>query len=266
MAKLAKMKKLELLGQGNYGEVFKAEDQDTHEIFAVKIFYMDQDDYAIPRYVDLLMSRFMNVTDWKNEAILKYYDYSKNGFDKEHRPALLTEYCVNGSLENCIPKMNDTKKIINMYGIANAMHQLHEKGILHYNLTSKNVLEDENFYPKLKDFQMSLYLHGLKEMAKLKEISIYTAPETLISNDYTKQSEVYAYGIILYEMIVEEKPFKDMTSYQILEKKIAGYIPPIPDSFSTSLRYLIESCLDKDPERRPSFYIIKNFIVSTMNE
>lgn len=260
MAKLAKMKKIALIGQDNYGEIYKVEDKETHEIYAAKTLYVCQDDYDIPENIERLMSRLIDTSQNGLISFLKYYDYNKDGFGNEHRSTILTEYCQNGSLEDCIPIMNNTKKLINLYGIARAMEQLHEKDILHFNLTSKNVLEDENLYPKLKDFQVSIYLKGLREMLKQHIITIYTAPETLISNEFTKKSEVYAYGIILHEMIVGEKPFKNLTQFEMLDKKVNGYIPPLPENHSVLLRRLHDLCLDFDPENRPGFNEIVKFI------
>ena len=77
----------------------------------------------------------------------------------------------------------DTKKLINVYGIASAMSYLHSHNIIHRDLKPANILEDDNFFPKIADFGLSKIYHQNKTTEStvgFKGTPIYNAPEIWI--------------------------------------------------------------------------------------
>lgn len=97
-------------------------------------------------------------------ALLKFIGYSPISFKKQSRPVIVTDYSSGWNLANvlelersCLSKTgtNDTKKLINIYGIASALKYLHQNNIIHRDLSPSNILLDDFSYPLLADFGIS---------------------------------------------------------------------------------------------------------------
>ena len=104
-------------------------------------------------------------------------------------------------------KWDDTKKLINIYGIASGMSYLHSHKVIHRDLKLENILLDEYLNPKISDFGLSKIIDFLsismnvQSQRGLKGTPIYIAPEIYAEEEYSKSSDVYAFAFIVYEII-----------------------------------------------------------------
>lgn len=155
-----------------------------------------------------------------------------------------------------IDKWNDTKRLIIIYGIASSMAHLHKHEILHRDLKIENVLIDKSLYPKLTDFGLSV---KISDIDNLKEDGLIgsprcLAPEIWQGNKYSKASDVYAFGILVYELIMEKFAFFGLNECEILYKiTMCNERPPFNKQIPGCFKNLIETCWDADPMRRPTF-------------
>ena len=179
---------------------------------------------------------------------------------------IVTEFLSNRSLEDLldverngisIPFWSDTLKLINIYGIASAMSFLHSKNILHRDLKPGNILLDDFLFPKLADFGFSTFCSD-KNDEKIQTGTIGTAsfiaPEILKENKYSKSSDVYAFGMLVYEIMEKQFPFDGIQNILIeykvsVEEKRPEFKIQIPKIYEN----LIKSCWNQDPNKRPSF-------------
>lgn len=107
----------------------------------------------------------------------------------------------------------------------------------------------------------------------VKGTPIYMSPEIWFHSDYSKASDVYAFSIILYEIITNIKPFKNFNFFNIPLKVKEGYRPEFTKEIPQSYKDLIISCWNRDPLKRPTFDEIveklrndKKFITNSINE
>ena len=205
------------------------------------------------------------ISSFHHPTILEFIGFSIIDFKKRPKPVIITKYYPKGSLKDVIIKnendeWDDTKKLISIYGIASAISYMHSNNVIHRDLKPNNILSDDELKPKIADF-------GLSEMIPKNETGMsftesilcgtpeYIAPEIWQKKEYSKASDVYAFSLIVYEMITNEPPFpKDLNCiqivYQVLKK---NYRPTLDKPIPSSYKKLIESCWKSDPKERPSF-------------
>lgn len=219
-------------------------------------------------------------------SITKYIGCSPIDFEKKQRPVLVTEFYKNGSLSSIIysekmgnsnPKWNMTKKLCSIFGIASGMQFLnsHSFKIIHRNLTTENILLDDNFYPKITGFDYAC-IHNQKVLKNqgITGTPLYLAPEIWENGEYSEASDVYAFSIIIYQILVGKIPFTQKNVFEFGHDVVRNVRPKfesfnVPDSY----RKLIERCWSQDPNQRPSFSQIvqilkeeKGFITKDVDE
>lgn len=259
---LNEYQKQKSIGSGSFGTVYKVKDLKTGNIFAAKIskVYLTQctDDDArnLEREVDI-------ISKLKHPAILKFIGFTVNDFKGKPKPTIITELVPNGSLEDilelerrCCGNKNwdETKKLINIYGIASAMSYLHSREIIHRDLKPANILLDEFLFPKISDFGLSKIIGNDDNNIRsgFKGTYAYSAPE-MFRNEYSKKGDVFAFAIIVYEIVTNEFPYSNLSPYQLAVQVQNGFRPSFKYDIPTCYRNLITSCWKDNPKERPSF-------------
>ncbi|KAK8895369.1 hypothetical protein M9Y10_023832 [Tritrichomonas musculus] len=274
---LSEYKKLEKIGEGSFGKVYKIVKNDTNEIFAAKVSLHEANEFN----GDLLMNIHHEVNiilELNYPPFLKFYGFNQNNFKNKPKPTIIIEFASNGSLfqlfeternERKIDEWTDTKKLINIFGIASGMSYLHARNILHRDLKPGNILLDNYLFPKISDFGLSKQVDESTtlETTKIPETPEYLAPELIKYNLFTKKADVYAFAIIVYEIMTGEKPFENLSnSLEIVNEITKNHGRPkftkqIPDCY----RKLIEKCWSEDPSERPIFKEITNQLKTDPN-
>ena len=181
--------------------------------------------------------------------------------------AIITQLAPNGSLFNALrgkpgsPEMTPTLKTKLMIGIAKGMLALHKKKIIHRDLKSLNVLLDERCFPKICDFGLSII--DSEVAMKTREIGTphWMAPELFETTDYTNKVDVYAYGVLMWEILTESTPYKGMSGNQIAVAVCQhGERPPFPRGTPKLIQQFIRECWHQIPSKRPSFKQIVNLL------
>ena len=105
------------------------------------------------------------------------------------------------------------------------MKYLHSNNILHRNLKPSNIILDQSFYPKLSDFGICNQLLIMNSMTfqsitKIQSSSFYQAPEILSSEEHTKESDVYSFAMVVYEILNSERPFSEINEFTKLYNQV----------------------------------------------
>ncbi|GAA2612273.1 hypothetical protein GCM10010411_53760 [Actinomadura fulvescens] len=139
--------------------------------------------------------------------------------------------------------------------VAQGLAAIHDAGVVHRDVKPENVLLDERTSPpsvRLVDFGIARIAEQTGSKAtKMVGTPAYIAPEVADGKPATAASDLYALGIMLYELCCGVTPFADDSVYQTLQKH-ARHLPGRPDGIPDPLWELIASLLDKDPAKRPS--------------
>ncbi|URM92746.1 protein kinase [Streptomyces sp. MRC013] len=140
--------------------------------------------------------------------------------------------------------------------IADALAASHADGIVHRDLKPANVLlaeRDGRMHPMLTDFGIARLADspGLTRTHEFVGTPAYVAPESAEGRPQTSAVDVYGAGILLYELVTGRPPFAGGTALEVLHRHLSEE-PRRPSTVPAPLWTVIERCLSKDPDRRPS--------------
>jgi hypothetical protein len=144
-------------------------------------------------------------------------------------------------------------------GIAHEIMYLHCHKIIHRDLKSPNILLDDRLLPKIADFGLGRFVTELDQSQKMTGnigTPIWMAPELLRAIEYGPPVDVYAYGIILYEMYTERVPFGGMDRMRISKIVCEDEGRPpfsVLHDENTPIGILIRECWAAEPKLRPTF-------------
>lgn len=269
---LNKLKLLDKIGKGEFGEVFCANEIDTGDTLAAKVLNDEFHEYPNEQENNLFFQKINSLLSFSHPSILQFIGFSPINFEKSPFPTFITKYAPNGSLRDIInlelthnsPKdWNNTRKFINIYGIASCLQYLHFHDIIHLYLKPENILMDEHLFPQVTDY----YLTTISTIKPKKQANpIYIAPEVLRDEPYTKSADVYSYSIILYDILTGIRPFSEFDFNELIEKvAIQNLRPELTSDISEPYQNLIKKCWSPNPEERPTFDEIVNFLKENKN-
>lgn len=262
---------MEKIGEGSFGEVFKARDEETGEIYAIKIFNNEFNKNS-KDYLSLLFREVDLFSKFDHPSILPFVTFSYFGFDDEQRPAIVTKYAPNGSLEQIIqlekqnpfvPFWDKTKILCNIYGIASALSYLHAHNVVHLDLKPANILLDEYLFPLICDFGLSKILDkkqlslSMSTSSGVRGTTTHIAPEIWKEENYSTSCDVYSFALVLYSIFTNEEPFTNYNICQFFTKVINnGERPKMNSKIPEPFKKLIAQCWSENPNDRPSFETI----------
>ena len=136
---------------------------------------------------------------------------------------------------------------------------LHSKQILHRDIKTQNIFIKEGVL-KLGDFGISKALASEDQMAQTKcGTPYFMPPEVCKGCPYDAKADVWALGVIIYELITLRKPFDSKTVEGIQDVIINKPVDPLPEGTSSNLQLLVNALLNKDKDKRPSIFDIAQF-------
>ena len=269
-------KVVEQLGEGSFGKAFLCQKESDGSLCVIKQILIEGMDKKEKNDV-LNESNILAKLDHQN--IIKFYDVFESKKPK-HMINIVTEYADGGDLSEKIKERknknnNFTESEILDYftQICLAIKHIHEKKIIHRDLKSGNIFLMKNGLVKLGDFGIAKGFQKTIDKAKtMVGTPYYLSPEILESKPYDSKSDIWALGVLLYEMMTFKMPF-NANSFPMLSVKImrGNYIPP-PAIYTKDLRELVSKCLTVDPKSRPTIQeilkmpIIQNRIRSFLDE
>lgn len=194
---------------------------------------------------------------------------------------MVLEFCNRGSLSDAVDRgwfkrlsathlqqANLAYVLATAKEIAGAMCYLHSLGILHGDLTGNNILlstsdkDERGFTVKVADFGLSRVLAAGVERISTRTYGTVThmPPELLLSGVLSKSADVYAFGVVLWEIYVGERPYSGMSHGQIIHQITAGKALEFPRGTPSKFSDLALKCMAKEPENRLTFLQVLDLI------
>jgi predicted Ser/Thr protein kinase len=173
-------------------------------------------------------------------------------------PVIVLEYCEGGSMDqdlfDSVNQVSEQKMLHIVAGIARGMYHLHNSDIIHRDLAARNILLQHG-EPKISDFGMSRIIKASEGQTKSNIGPIrWMAPESLANQTYSTKTDVWTFGIVVYEIVARQEPHIDGDALLIAAKIRDEHLTPvIPKDCPEILREIMQSCWQADPEARPEF-------------
>jgi len=234
------------IGRGGIATVFEAYHAPTERSVAVKVLLPDMAQDADFR------TRFdreaKTVAGLQHIHILPVFDYGQEG-DTAY---LVMPYIKNGTLSDAMRNkvFTPTEALTVTRQLGSALDYAHKQGILHRDLKPSNVLLDDSDNPLLADFGL---LRLMDDASKLTQSNIigtpaYMSPEQGQGMPLDARSDIYAFGVMVYELFVGEVPFQAPTPVAVIYKHVADPIPKATDvnpKLPASLDAVLEKAMAK---------------------
>lgn len=241
----------ESLGGGANGEVFRAtwqrKSQSEIEVAAKKISFSGE----IPDHLRREMIEREDLRKLDHTNITRYY----GTMIQEQHAVIITEYAAKGSLFDYLKdKTKLPKKLLHlwMFQLAKGIDYLSQNGITHHNLKSSNCMITTDGKLKIRDFGMAKDFSGTTK-TNWKGSTRWLAPEVIKDQELSPKAEIFAFAIIVWEMLTCEAPYSDKTEETVMHEVCYKDLrPAIPTECPTFLKDLMERCWHEDRQMRPA--------------
>jgi serine/threonine-protein kinase len=252
---------LSVLGSGGMGVVYKALDAKFNRTVAIKFL---SGTLADPEGSRRFMREARTASSLNHPHILTVHDIG----EIDGRQYLVTEFVDGGTLREWRSAGERSWQEIAdlMLGVADALAVAHEAGIVHRDLKPANILVPKNGYAKLADFGLAKVRPSgdtgrdagraaadpsvaTRSGAILGTIG-YMSPEQLVGGAADARSDVFAFGVVLHEMLSGRRPFAAANTLEELQRTVHGTPDPLADTVPRPLRDIVERAIQKLPHDR----------------
>jgi serine/threonine protein kinase len=252
-SKLSDFDKLNLLGRGSYGVVYK-----VRRLIDNNIYVLKQIDLSCLRSKEQnnAIQEVQILASLDNEYIVRYYD----SFMEDNQLNLIMEYCAGKDLLTKLKLAQHEQTPIEesliwkyLIQLCVGLYHIHDKNILHRDLKAANLFLDIDDNIKIGDLGVARVLGTHSMASTIVGTPYYLSPELVEDRPYNSKSDIWSVGVILYELCSLKHPFEANNQGALILKIIRGKYPPIPSqyNYSTKLQRIIDACLRKDTNARP---------------
>lgn len=257
-----------VLGSGGVGTVYKAQEKELSRTVAIKLLHIWTSSVGEPDSLQRFKREARVLCQLLHPNILRVYRF---GLTENDLPFLVMEYVNGESLRNLLDKNGpiEYQKVTQIaLKLAAALEHAHANGIVHRDLKPENIIVDLSNpgdpMVKLIDFGLckpeqktnSTNQRTLTNTGDLLGTALYMSPEQVLGHPVTERSDLYAFALILFEMIVGRGPFSEGNVAEIMMRRTSEEMPEILSLNSScglpkQLDAVIQACGARDQSQRP---------------
>ena len=254
------------LGSGGMGVVYRALDTNLNRPVAIKFL---SDELANPTARRRFQREAQTASSLNHPHIVTVHDAG----EFEGRQYLVTELVDGGTLRDWAraAKRGWRQTIELLTGIADGLAAAHDAGILHRDIKPENILITKSGYAKLGDFGLAKLLEG-ETSAQTPTVSdlhtragvivgtaAYMSPEQASGEPLDARSDVFSFGVVLYEALAGRRPFVGASNLDVAHAVVHRAAEPLPEDVPIQVRMIVEKALEKDPADR--FQTMREMVV-----
>uniref|UniRef100_A0A3Q2CXP4 RAF proto-oncogene serine/threonine-protein kinase n=1 Tax=Cyprinodon variegatus TaxID=28743 RepID=A0A3Q2CXP4_CYPVA len=245
------------IGSGSFGTVYKGK---WHGDVAVKILKVTD---PTPEQLQAFRNEVAVLRKTRHVNILLFM-----GYMTRDNLAIVTQWCEGSSLYKHIHVLETNFTMIQLIDIARqtaqGMDYLHAKNIIHRDMKSNNIFLHEGLTVKIGDFGLATVKSrwtGSQQVEQPSGSILWMAPEVIRmedNNPYSFQSDVYSYGIVLFELMTGELPYshiasRDQIIYMVGRDRLCPDLSKLYKNCPKAMKRLVADCIKKSKEERPLF-------------
>jgi len=242
------------LGRGGMGVVYKGYEPSLARNVAIKELSaaLAHDSLVVERFLREARSMAM----LNDPHIIQIYSIGQ----ENDQPFFVMEFVDGVSVAALITRdgklsPGDSLKILRQ--TAQGLAAAHDRGVIHRDVKPANLMISQRGQIKIADFGIALANHEvdskLTSQGELVGTPGYLSPEILLGNPVDERSDVYALGIVLFEMLIGRTPFSEVSVYKLIQAVVESDIPDIRQldpSIDPALAAIVARMLSKDPDHR----------------
>jgi serine/threonine protein kinase/DNA-binding beta-propeller fold protein YncE len=244
---------LEQIGQGGMGTVYRAFQPSLDRVVAVKVIspLLVGDETALARF----RREAQTVASFRHPNILTVYDFG----EQDGVTYLVSEFAAGGTLRSCMGAPLSLPDAVSLLRpVASALDYAHARGVVHRDVKPANVLIHADGTLVLSDFGLALQPSGpqlqqLTASGLLVGTPAYMAPEQGRSSQVGPSADLYALGVIAYELLTGSVPFTGETPLSVMLAHIQDPLPPARErnpALPPAVETVLQQALAKQPEHR----------------
>jgi eukaryotic-like serine/threonine-protein kinase len=251
---------LGFIGEGSMGIVYRAEQQNPQRIVALKVIRVG---IASAEHLRRFEREAELLGRLQHPGITRIYEAGTVNWGGGEQPYFAMEFIDGWPLDASMPDRGSRYYLELMAKICDAVHHAHQRGIIHRDLKPTNILVDETGQPKILDFGVAhvadsdAQITRQTDMGQLIGTIAYMSPEQVLADPWALdvRSDVYALGIILYELLARKAPYdikrKTLPEVvRIISEQDPAPLGSINRRYRGDVETIVAKALEKDKERR----------------
>jgi len=250
----------EKLGSGGMGEVYRARDERLKREVAIKILSPKSGIATETRHH--VLREAQSASALNHPHICTIYEVG----EAADQDFIVMEFVEGHALAAVISHGGFSVGLVLRYGsqIASALAHAHDRGVIHRDIKTSNICVTPAGQIKILDFGLAKFVRANEVGDEQETVSSasgpwassvvgtlpYMAPEVLRGAEADARSDIWALGVVLFEMVSGKRPFRGQTAYELSSAILLEIPAPLPANTPAALRHIIDRCLEKEPGQR----------------